>query len=122
MPRGPATPRRAKNGDMRTYTWSYLPRTRLTRWQTLRAWVHVYWRGWRDRSDGRDYRGWTARVVRPIYGLEEELPPGTTGRVVDAQDLGTRHAAHHIEFHLENLAPLQMRLPSPDVKLIKPGR
>src|ERR1051326_572514 len=64
--------------------WGYLVSYRPA-WK--RVWVRLTWRlrkpePTKDRSDGRDYRGFTARVVADEEGI---LPVGAQGPVVSSR-------------------------------------
>lgn len=96
--------------------WGYLAFDRPA-W--LRVWSRLTWRLRKpepreDRSDGRDYRGFTARVV-----LDEDghLPAGAQGRVVTSRYSAGGELLHTIELPDRTLtAPL----PWPGIELIKP--
>lgn len=83
-------------------------------WEWIRWWV-ARWRQVSDRSDGRVYVGWTARITRGEQGLP---PVSTEGRIV-AADIQGGELAHRIEFpdHV-----LTAPLPWPGIELIEPGR
>lgn len=67
-----------------------------------------------DRSDGRDYRGWTARVVADDEGI---LSVGVRGLVVSSQRCRGGKLLHTIELPDHTLTT---PLPWPGIELIKP--
>ncbi|MGH3912198.1 MAG: hypothetical protein ACRDTC_02110 [Pseudonocardiaceae bacterium] len=67
-----------------------------------------------DRSDGRDYRGWTARVVADDEGI---LPVGVRGPVVGSERCRGGELRHTIELPDHTLTT---PLPWLGIELIKP--
>lgn len=83
--------------------------------RTPLAWLRRWWRQRTrivDRSDGRDYTGWTVLV----RGVHDGLPPARTwGRVVGA-DRQCGELAHRIEFPGVTVT---VPLPWPGIELIE---
>ncbi|HEY2765982.1 MAG TPA: hypothetical protein VGJ13_18525 [Pseudonocardiaceae bacterium] len=95
--------------------WGYLVSDRPT-WK--QAWSRLTWRLHRpqpreDRSDGRDYRGWTARVAFDEDGM---LPVGAEGPVVASMRSGGE-LLHRIELPDHSLT---VPHPWPGIDLIPP--
>ncbi|MGH3922753.1 MAG: hypothetical protein ACRDTT_07785 [Pseudonocardiaceae bacterium] len=92
-------------------TYSYCPVgrspvARLRRWWWLRTRVA-------DRSDGRDYTGWTARVVAAEAGMP---PVGTEGPVIGSEQAGGE-VTHIVDFET---CLVRAPLPRPSLRLIPP--
>lgn len=97
------------------HRWHYLPSTR-TRWQML--WSRLTWRLRRpeqhDRSDGRDYRGFTARVVHADDPMDP--PAGAQGLVVSSHRSRGGELLHRVDFPNHDVT---MPLPWPGIDLIR---
>jgi hypothetical protein len=96
--------------------WGYLMSDRPA-WK--RVWSRLTWRlrkpePTEDRSDGRDYRGFTATVVTDEDGL---LPVGAQGPVVSSRHSRSGELLHTIELPDHTLTT---PLPWPGIELIAP--
>lgn len=97
------------------HRWHYLPST-LPWWK--RRWLRLTWRLRRpkqeDRSDGVDYRGWTARVTAVDDPMDP--PVGAQGLVASSYRSRGGELLHRVEFPHHNMTT---PLPWPGIELIR---
>ena len=105
--------------------WGYLPTDRPRWkgvWSRLASWLRRP-EPRADRSDGRDYRGWTALVVSEMPELavvpseHPVLPVGARGAVRDMRRRSSGELVHTIEFPMVDMTT---PLPRPGIELIEP--
>lgn len=97
------------------HRWHYLPSTRTRR---QRLWSRLTWRLRRpeqhDRSDGRDYRGFTALVTAADHPMDP--PVGVQGLVVGSYRSRGGELLHLVEFPGHDVTT---PLPWPGIELVR---
>jgi hypothetical protein len=111
-------PGSARHNVVGTYAEFFPPRSP---WGWLRLQIgqwRISWRQWRERGDGRDYRGRMVKVLS-LPGPGGEVAVGDVGQVVHAQDLGDRgRTVHYIDFERVTWV---LPMPSRHLELLPPG-